>query len=83
MARIEYDVHINGADNGIVIQIGCKTLVFKNEEVPAALADLSEYLTDGYDALHTLRAKYFKESKPEIQAGCAMQEAPAQPGHLR
>jgi hypothetical protein len=72
MARIEYDVHINGADNGVIIQIGCKTLVFKDVEVPGALADLSTYLTGGFDAMCSLRDRYFGDlPKGEAQTACA------------
>jgi hypothetical protein len=59
VAQTEYEVIIGGASNGVVVRLGCKTLVFKTEELGDFLADLSEYLTGGYAAYQKLSAKYF------------------------
>lgn len=45
--RIEHEVTIEGADNGLVIQIGCKRLVFTDGNVDEFLRDLKIYLTGG------------------------------------
>lgn len=61
MAKIEYDVTISGADNGIVVGIGCKRLVFTNGNVAEFLTDLSIYLTKGYEGYEAMGKKYFPE----------------------
>lgn len=58
MAKLNYDVRINGADNGIIVNVGCKTLVFKNTETDDFLADLKALLSGEEN---TLRQKYYPE----------------------
>lgn len=58
MAKLSYDVRIQGADNGVIVNVGCKTLVFKNTETDDFLADLKALLA-GEET--TLRQKYYPE----------------------
>lgn len=61
MQRPEYDVVISGADNGIIVKIGCKTLIFKETEMGEFMADLSTFITGGYRGYQELRKKYYAE----------------------
>ena len=65
MARTEYDVVISGCDNGFVVRIGCKTLVFSDDNAGEMIADLSRYLTGRGDGYHEMYSKYFGESPAE------------------
>ena len=58
MAKLSYDVRIQGADNGVIVNVGCKTLVFKNTETDDFLADLKALLSGEENAL---RQKYYPE----------------------
>ena len=61
MAQTEYEVIIKGASNGMIMQIGCKTLVFSTKEIPEAMVDLQTYLTEGYRGHDRMGKKYFPE----------------------
>ena len=58
MAKLNYDVRIQGADNGVIVNVGCKTLVFKNTETDDFLVDLKALLSGEENAL---RQKYYPE----------------------
>ena len=65
MARLEYEVTINGADNGLIVRIGCKTLVFLDGNIKEFIDDFTTYLQGGYDGYKAMHTKYFPES-PEV-----------------
>lgn len=58
MAKLNHEVVIQRADNGVVVRVGCKTLVF---------TDISEFVTDLERLLNgeesALRGKYYPEEK--------------------
>jgi hypothetical protein len=58
MPRLTYDVNIRGAANGLIVQVGCQTLVFQNADTEQFLTDLRGYLTGGHAALKDLAQKY-------------------------
>lgn len=58
MIKFSYEVRINRADNGIIVNVGCKTLVFKETEIGEFLADLGTLINHGEQEL---RPKYFPE----------------------
>ena len=72
MARMNYDINIEGADNGFTVRIGCKKLVFKNEESGAFVTDLEQLLVGGAKAEQKLRKQYFGEDMNILagQTGC-------------
>ena len=57
--RTGHDISIKMADNGIILQIGCKTLVFGENDVPRAMDDLKQYILGDYQVRETLHEKYF------------------------
>lgn len=59
MARLEYEVRIEGADNGIVVGVGCKRLVFTDGNIDEFLDDLKTYLKGGYRGFRKMNDKYF------------------------
>lgn len=69
MARLEYDVTISGADNGLIVRIGCKTLVFLDGNIKEFIDDLTTYLQGGYDGFKAMQTKYFLESS-NVAANC-------------
>lgn len=83
MSKAQYEVNITSADNGIIIRIGCKTLVFSSSQIITAMQDVQEYLTGGHKAYQRLHKKYFpheqinngpNECVPQME--CAIQAAP-------
>lgn len=66
MAKLSYDVRIQGVDNGVIVNVGCKTLVFKNTETDDFLADLKALL---FGEENALRQKYYPEDMaPKLTA---------------
>ena len=61
MARFEYQITIGGADNGFVVQAGCKSLVFKDKDADIMLEDIKEYITGGNKGRIAMLKKYFPE----------------------
>jgi len=66
MAKTNYHVQIQGADNGILVEVGCKRLVFKTDEIDTFLSDLKLFITGGYAAEKTLRQQYFGDDDAPI-----------------
>ena len=64
MKKFNHQVRINSADNGIIVDIGCKTLVFvgaiQQEEF---LSDLKDLLNGKETELHE---KYFPEEAKSV-----------------
>ena len=69
MARLEYEVKIVGADNGLIVFIGCKTLVFLDGNIKEFIDDLTTYLQGDYDGYRAMLTKYFPESL-NVPANC-------------
>jgi hypothetical protein len=69
VAKLEYEIVVRGADNGVVVNIGCKTLVFMNG-IPLLefMEDFKEYVTGGRGSFVKLHNKYFGEISKDI--GC-------------
>lgn len=65
MRRPSYNVVIKPADNGIVVRVGCKLLVFPKAEQDNFLCFLRDYL-DGKE--EELRQYFFPEDYGELQA---------------
>ena len=65
MRRPSYNVVIKPADNGIVVRVGCKLLVFPKAEQDNFLCFLRDYL-DGKE--EELRQHFFPEDYGELQA---------------
>ena len=63
MSKAPYEVNITSADNGIIVRVGCKTLVFGTSQVIPAMQDIQEYLTGGHKAYQRLHQKYFPLDK--------------------
>ena len=87
MSKQQYQLNITSADNGIIVQIGCKTLVFSTPQIADAMLDITGYLTGGQKAYQRLYKKYFPEdlNKALVERApepcntyndCAVQEAP-------
>lgn len=86
MARLNYEVQISGADNGLVVRLGCKTIVFKDSDMAEFLADLSTYLTKGREGEMEMYKKYFGDPAEGLNQGCTSDEpceVPAYRGGLR
>jgi hypothetical protein len=72
MKKPEYEVVIYGADNGITVRIGCKTVVGTENMIDEMLADLKLYLIGGNSAQYALREKWFGENFEDYaQNACA------------
>ena len=69
MQKSEYGVSIESADNGIIVRVGCKTLVVLEENIGIALADIKLLLFGGWEAQRELRKKYLGESEEKLN-GC-------------
>jgi len=50
--RASYRVSITPADNGIIVRVGCKLLVFDKENQPRFISALKLYLAGEEDKLH-------------------------------
>jgi hypothetical protein len=62
-------VQINPVDNGFIVSVGCKTLVFPEASIDEMLADLKVLLQGGE---RELRKKYFpKQEEPEVDGTMA------------
>jgi hypothetical protein len=48
MAKTNYCVQIQGADNGILVEVGCKRLVFKTDEIDAKTQRIYAHLKNQY-----------------------------------
>ena len=69
MNKIEYEVIITGANNGISVELGCKRLVFGTKDIPEFIADLTTYLTKGREGQKEMYLKYFHELEQETYRG--------------
>ncbi len=58
MAKFNYDVSIRPVSNGVILSIGCKTLVFQDSDIPEMLVDIQSYLTGGRAEETKLARKY-------------------------
>lgn len=78
MARCEYSVSIEGLDNGVLVQVGCKRLAFRDDEMDKVFKDIQYLFTGGYAALNNLREEYLPmEDRPEEANQCCEQATPA------
>lgn len=66
MKKAEYTVQIDSADNGIIVQIGCKRLVFPETSIDEVLKDIRYYLVGGFEASRHLRKKWLNEEPPDV-----------------
>lgn len=51
-----YNINISKADNGFIVKVGCKTLVF--EQQPTMISELSRFLSDPHAVEKEYRQKY-------------------------
>lgn len=58
MAKLQYDVEISNANNGLIVRVGCKTIVAKDNEIDDVFEDLKQICRGGYKAATKLRKKY-------------------------
>ncbi|CAB4173898.1 hypothetical protein UFOVP1138_14 [uncultured Caudovirales phage] len=65
MARFEYKITIDGADNGFIVQAGCKNLVFADKDVPTMMGDIERYITGGNKGRLEMIKKYFPDMLEE------------------
>lgn len=58
MRRSEYQIAITPADNGCLVRVGCKSLVFTKQMYDTMLRDIKQFLNKGEE---DLRKKYYPE----------------------
>ena len=63
MAQFPWNVSIRPANRGIIVEVGCQTMVFVDKEIPEFLQDLNDLITN--PKTHAkLRKKYYPEDEP-------------------
>lgn len=80
MASMEYDVVIKGVENGIIVQVGCKTFVGRTDDIDEMLADVKVFVTEGRSGLRKLREKWLGEEKAKEE--CCVDPAPGLVGAM-
>ena len=65
MARSEYDVQLQSADNGMIVHVGCKVLVITEDRIDEALVDIKRLLTGGYEGQKEVRKKWLNDQDVE------------------
>lgn len=78
MAKLSYEIMIQAADNGVIVRVGCKTLVFKDTDTDVFLTDLKALLAGDE---HALRQKYYpQDMDAKINPGILNKLRPAYVG---
>jgi hypothetical protein len=73
---MENTVEISGAENGWVVQVGCKKFIFADHQLADFLADLRKFMGGGYEASRELRKKYLKDQPIAECAAAPYPECP-------
>ncbi len=66
MIKLNYPVNINPANNGIIVNVGCKTLVFEESNIDVFLKDLKTLILEGSDVLYEKYIGKLPDEAPEF-----------------
>lgn len=76
MRKAEYQVSIESCDNGLIVRVGCKTVIVTEDKIDEALQDIKQYLTTGYPGQREVRKKWLTEEEDTCEPTCCT-EPPA------
>ena len=65
MKKAEYQVIIESCDNGLIVRVGCKTLVVLEGQIDDAFDDIKKLMTGGWEGQKEVRKKWLNDLEVE------------------
>ena len=67
MKKAEYQVNIESCDNGLIVRVGCKTLVVLEGQIDDAFDDIKKLMTGGWEGQKEVRKKWLNDQDDCIE----------------